>query len=40
MRTGITFIVSAADRERVTALINDRNAPQKRLACADHFAER
>ena len=31
MRTGITFIVSAADRERVTARINDRNAPQKRV---------
>ena len=31
MRTGITFIVSAADRERLTALINDRNAPQKHV---------
>lgn len=31
MRTGITFIVAAVDRERLTALINDRNAAQKHV---------
>ncbi len=29
MRTGISFIVSAADRDRLTSIVNNRNAPQK-----------
>src|SRR5919106_3024571 len=31
MRTGISFTVSSADRVRLTALIRDRNAPQKHV---------
>src|SRR5262245_15127671 len=29
MRTGISFTVSPTDRQRLTALVGDRNAPQK-----------
>jgi transposase len=31
MRTGISFTVSPIDRQRLAALINDRNAPQKHV---------
>lgn len=31
MRTGRSFTVSSADRVRLTALIRDRNAPQKHV---------
>jgi len=31
MRTGISFTVSATDRQRLTALVRDRNAPQKHV---------
>jgi len=31
MRTGISFTVSPADRVCLTALIRDRNAPQKHV---------
>ena len=31
MRTGISFTVSPTDRQRLTALIRDRNAPQKHV---------
>ena len=31
MRTGISIVVSAADRRRLLAVINDRNAPQKHV---------
>lgn len=31
MRTGIAFTVSPTDRQRLRALINDRNAPQKHV---------
>ena len=31
MRTGISFTVSSADRQRLTALVKDRNAPQKHV---------
>lgn len=35
MRTGISFTVSSADRVRLTALIRDRNAPQKHVCRAE-----
>ena len=31
MRTGISFTVSSNDRQRLTALVRDRNAPQKHV---------
>jgi hypothetical protein len=31
MRTGISFTVSPTDRQRLAALIRDRNAPQKHV---------
>jgi transposase len=31
MRTGISFTVSPIDRQRLTALVRDRNAPQKHV---------
>lgn len=31
MRTGVSLTVSAADRDRLTALVKDRNAPQKHV---------
>ena len=31
MRTGITFTLSSRDRERLEALVADRNAPQKHV---------
>jgi len=31
MRTGISFTVSPTDRQRLTALVKDRNAPQKHV---------
>jgi hypothetical protein len=31
MRTGISFTVSSVDRVRLTALISNRNAPQKHV---------
>lgn len=31
MRTGISFTVSQSDRDRLTALVDDRNAPQKHV---------
>jgi hypothetical protein len=31
MRTGISFTISPIDRERLSALARDRNAPQKHV---------
>jgi hypothetical protein len=31
MRTGISFAVSPTDRQRLTTVVKDRNAPQKRV---------
>ena len=31
MRTGISFTVSPTDRVRLSALVRDRNAPQKHV---------
>lgn len=31
MRTGISFTVSPTDRARLSALVRDRNAPQKHV---------
>ena len=37
-RRGIAFTVSPADRQRLTGLINDRNAPQKHYVGWDPLA--